>query len=109
MEYDEDKDHEIQSELSELEMHIISFKNKVDKCNIKEPFIDSVGKIGGLYRKYTKFTYLPKASKSAIRLDKAMKEFTNVQRKFTANCDCKTIKILTEWEPPIPLRKYKIA
>lgn len=100
-EYDVDKDTEIQLELSELEMHVISFKSKVDKCDIKEPFIDSVGKIGGLYRKYTKFTYLPKVSRSAIRLDNAMKEFTVAQRKFATKCDCR--KISTEpWEPPIP-------
>lgn len=101
-EYDEDKDPEVQNELSELEMHVINFKNKVDKCDIKEPFIDSVGKIGGLYRKYTRFTYLPKASRSATRLDKAMKEFTSAQRKFATECDCKTRKMPTEWEPAIP-------
>lgn len=64
-----DKDLELQSDLSALEMGINRFTDRVDTCNIKDRFIETIEEIGRLYGK-PKIRHLQKElSESAIRLN----------------------------------------
>ncbi len=66
MPYNVDKDPEVQKEIEELEALVTSVRRDAHYCKMSDIFLDNIGIIGGLYRKYTKFTFLPKDSESSI-------------------------------------------
>ena len=92
MEHSEDKDKQIQEDIKELEGLAESFRSGAYNCRVTDEFLDDLGNIGGLYRKYTKFTYLPKASQSAKRFDSAIRKVVDAKRKFVRDCDCQQRK-----------------
>lgn len=92
MEYTEDKDNQIQKELAELEGLAESFRSGAYNCRVTDEFLDDLGNIGGLYRKYTKSEYLPKASQSAKRFDSAIRKVVDAKRKFVRDCNCQQRK-----------------
>ena len=92
MTYVEDEDPTIKKEIAELEELAESFRSGAYNCRVTDEFLDDLGNIGGLYRKYTKFTYLPKASQSAHRFDNAIRKVTDAKRKFVRDCVCQQIK-----------------
>lgn len=92
MTYIEDEDPIIRKEMAELESLAESFRSDAYNCRVTDEFLDNIGNIGGLYRKYTQFTYLPKASQSAKRFDSAIRKVKDAKQKFVRDCDCKQIK-----------------
>lgn len=89
MSYDVDKDPEVQEEISELEALATSVGSSANSCEMTDIFLDNIGIIGGLYRKYTKFTYLPKDSESSKRFNDAIKEVRDAKIAFIRDCECK--------------------
>lgn len=92
MEYTEDKDNQIQKEIAELEVLAERFRSGAYDCIVTDIFLDDLGNIGGLYRKYTKSEYLPKASESAKRFDSAIRKVVDAKRKFVRDCNCQQRK-----------------
>ncbi len=92
MEYIEDKDLTIKKEMAELEGLAESFRSSAYNCRVTDEFLDDLGNIGGLYRKYTKYEYLPKASESAKRFDNAIRKVVDAKRKFVRDCSCQQRK-----------------
>lgn len=89
MPYDVDKDPEVQKEIIELEALSTSVRRSAHQCEMTDIFLDDIGTIGGLYRKYTKFTYLPKDSESSNRFNGAIKEVRDAKIAFIRDCECK--------------------
>ncbi len=89
MSYDVDKDPEIQKEIAELESLTTSIRRGAHYCEMTDMFLDNIGTIGGLYRKYTKFTFLPKDSKSSKRFNDAIKKARDAKTVFIRDCECK--------------------
>ncbi len=89
MPYDVDKDPKVQEEIAELENIAISIEHDAHYCKMSDIFLDNIGIIGGLYRKYTKFTFLPKDSQSSKRFDDAIKEVRDAKTVFIRDCECK--------------------
>ena len=80
---------EVHSEINELERRVDSISKMLDNCNVNNnEFIDNMGKIGGLYQKYTKANYLPESSELGKRFDNAMNNFGNARGNFITNCSC---------------------
>ncbi len=48
-----------------------------------------LNRLRGLYRKYTKFTFLPKDSKSSKRFNDAIKKARDAKTVFIRDCECK--------------------
>ena len=89
MPYDVDKDPEIQEEISELEALAASIRRDAHYCKMSDIFLDNIGTIGGLYRKYTRFTFLPKDSESSRRFNDAIKKARDAKTVFIRDCECK--------------------
>jgi hypothetical protein len=86
MTYDVDKDSEVQKEIVELEALATSVRRH---CDMTDVFLDDIGTIGGLYRKYTKFTFLPKDSESSKRFNDAIRKTRDAKMVFIRDCECK--------------------
>lgn len=83
------KDLELQSDLSALEMYVNHFIDRANTCNIKDRFIETIEEIGRLYEK-PKIRHLQKElSDSAIRLNNITWDYNAAKRKFVEECDCK--------------------
>ncbi len=89
MTYDADKDYEVQNDLAHLEGLAESITLDSYNCKVTDIFLDNIGIIGGLHRKYTGFTFLPKDSKSAKRFDAAIRKAKDAKIKFVRDCECK--------------------
>lgn len=89
MPYNVDKDLEIQEEISELEALAASIRRDAHYCKMSDIFLDNIGTIGGLYRKYTKFTFLPKDSESSKRFNDAIRKTRDAKTVFIRDCECK--------------------
>lgn len=87
--YDVDKDPEIQKDIVELETLAEDIRKDAYNCKITDLFFDNIGIIGGLHRKYTKFTFLPNKSQSAKRFDDAIRKAKEAKIKFVRDCDCR--------------------
>ena len=87
--YDVDKDPEIQKEIVELENLAANVRRDAHKCKMADIFLDNLGTIGGLYRKYTKFTFLPKDSESIKRFNNAIQKTRDAKTVFIRDCECK--------------------
>ena len=86
----EDVRPEIVHEMKEFEVRTDLASKMFDKCDItNNEFIDNMGKIGGLYYKYTKIAYLPTGSDYGKRFDAALNKFGNSRSNFIKNCSCK--------------------
>lgn len=92
MSYDIDKDPEIQKDIIELESLVNSVRSDAYNCRMTDLFLDQIGIIGGLHRKYTKFTFLPNNSQSAKRFDSAIRRAKDAKIKFVRDCECKIRK-----------------
>ena len=89
MPYDVDKDPEVQKEIVELEALSTSIRRSVHRCEMTDIFLDDIGTIGGLYRKYTRFTFLPKDSESSKRFNDAIRKAKDAKTVFIRDCECK--------------------
>ena len=89
MPYDVDKDPEVQKEIVELEALSTSIRRSVHRCEMTDIFLDNIGTIGGLYRKYTRFTFLPKDSESSKRFNDAIRKAKDAKTVFIRDCECK--------------------
>lgn len=89
MPYDVDKDLDVQEEISELEALTTSVRHDAHYCKMSDMFLDNIGSIGGIYRKYTKFTFLPKDSESSKRFNDAIRKARDAKTVFISNCQCK--------------------
>ena len=89
MPYDVDKDPEIQKEIVELENITTSIRRDAHRCQMTDIFLDNLGTIGGIYRKYTKFTFLPKDSESSKRFNDAIRKARDAKTVFIRDCECK--------------------
>lgn len=89
MPYDVDKDPEVQKEIAELENLATSIRHDAHYCKMSDIFLDNIGTIGGLYRKYTKFTFLPKGSQSSDRFNNAIRKARDAKTVFIRDCECK--------------------
>ena len=80
---------EISQEIQELEEKTNSVSKMFDSCDIvNHKFIDNIGAIGGIHRKYTTTAYIPKSSDYNERFDIAMNKFNNARKYFVNNCSC---------------------
>lgn len=82
MPYDVDKDPEVQKEIVELEDLATSIRHDAHYCKMSDAFLDDIGTIGGLFRKYTKFTFLPKDSESSKRFNEAIRKTRDAKTVF---------------------------
>lgn len=89
MSYDVDKDPDVQKDISELETLVTSVRHDAHYCKMSDIFLDNIGTIGGIYRKYTKFTFLPKDSESSKKFNNAIKKARDAKIVFIRNCECK--------------------
>ena len=89
MTYDIDKDPEVQKEITELEALTTSIISDAHHCSMTDIFLDNIGIIGGLHRKYTKFTFLPKDSESSKRFNDAIRKARDAKTIFIRDCECK--------------------
>ncbi len=89
MTYDVDKDSEVQKEIIELEALATNVRRSAHRCDITDIFLDDIGTIGGIYRKYTKFTFLPKDSESSKRFNDAIRKTRDAKTVFIRDCECK--------------------
>ena len=89
MSYDVDKDSEVQKDITELEGLAASIRRDAYHCNMTDIFLDNIGTIGGLHRKYTKFTFLPKDSESSKRFNDAIRKARDAKTVFIRDCECK--------------------
>lgn len=89
MTYDVDEDPDIQKDISELEALATSIRRDAHYCKMSDIFLDNIGTVGGLYRKYTKFTFLPKDSKSSKRFNDAIRKTKDAKIVFIRDCECK--------------------
>lgn len=87
-----DKDPEIKKDIEELETLAESIGSDAYNCRATDIFLDNIGLIGGLHRKYTKFTFLPNSSEAAKRFDNAIRKAKDAKRKFVRDCNCQQIK-----------------
>lgn len=85
---DVDKDPEILKDIAELENLANSIKHSADHCEMTDIFLDDLGNIGGLHRKYTRFTYLPRDSLSSKRFSDAITKARDAKITFINNCKC---------------------
>ena len=89
MPYDVDKDPEIQKDIVELENLATSVRSDAHRCKMTDIFLDNLGIIGGLHRKYTKFTFLPKDTESSKRFNDAIRKARDAKIVFIRDCECK--------------------
>jgi hypothetical protein len=87
-----DKDPEVKKDIEELEALAESIRSDAYDCRATDIFLDNIGLIGGLHRKYTKFTFLPSSSESAKRFDSAIRKAKDAKRKFVGDCICQQRK-----------------
>ena len=87
-----DEDPEVKKDIEELEALAESVRSDAYNCRATDIFLDNIGLIGGLHRKYTKFVYLPNASESAKRFDNAIRKAKDAKRKFVKDCNCQQRK-----------------
>lgn len=87
-----DKDPEVNKDIEELEVLAENVRSDAYNCRSTDIFLDNIGLIGGLHRKYTKFTFLPSSSESAKRFDSAIRKVKDAKRKFVKDCNCQQRK-----------------
>lgn len=87
-----DKDPEVKKDIEELEALAESIRSDAYNCRATDIFLDNIGLIGGLHRKYTMFTFLPSSSEYAKRFDKAIRNAKDAKRKFVGDCNCQQRK-----------------
>jgi hypothetical protein len=83
-----DKDPEVKKDIETLEALAESIRSDAENCRVTDIFLDNIGLIGGLHRKYTTFTFLPSSSESAKRFDNAIRKAKDAKRKFVGDCNC---------------------
>lgn len=89
MPYKIDEDPEVQKDISELEALATNIKRSADLCEMTDIFLDNLGIIGSIHRKYTRFTFLQKDSESAKRFDDAIRKAREAKIAFIRDCECK--------------------
>ena len=89
---DIDKDPMVKKDIEELESLAESVRSDAYNCRATDIFLDNIGLIGGIHRKYTKFEYLPSSSESAKRFDSAIRKVKDAKRKFVRDCNCQQRK-----------------
>jgi len=87
-----DKDPEVKKDIEELEALADSVTDDAYNCRVTDIFLDNIGLIGGLHRKYTKFAYLPNASESAKRFDSSIRKAKDAKLTFVRDCNCQKRK-----------------
>ena len=87
--YDIDKDPEVQKEIVALENLATDVRSSAHSCEMTDIFLDNLGIIGGIHRKYTKFTFLPKDSQSSRRFNDAIRKARDAKTVFIRDCECK--------------------
>lgn len=89
MQYNVDKDPDVQKDISELEGLVSTTRYAAHHCEMTDSFLDNIGTIGGIYRKYTKFTFLPKDSESSKKFNDLIREARDAKTVFVRDCECK--------------------
>ena len=87
--YDIDKDPEVQREIAALEEFSTFVRRSAHRCELTEEFLENIGNIGGIYRKYSEINPLKMGSLSYRRFKSAMKKATIARELFIKDCDCR--------------------
>lgn len=87
--YDIDKDDDVQKEIARLEELSTFVRRSANRCEMTEPFLESMVNIGGIHQKYAKLMSLHNDSTSYKRFYDAIRKTEESRRVFINDCECK--------------------